>query len=416
MFEKVLAGTMCVMLVILVFFTSTVSLAASTKIEVGVGGWAVEDMKRAIKELKFTEKTGIEVEILTRPGTPSEFISQMTSAIMSGTSPYDVVDIEDETAITLSRAGWLEPLDSLFDKTFWQDWSPDMLKMIATWYRYKGSLFRIPHNFEAQYFWYRKDLFDKKGLTPPKTWDEMVEIGKKFIPDGMWGVEDGLAKGGYLGVYIGYLTQQAGGNPFNFDNPLRIALQFIHDMMYKDKIFPVAALNKDYDALNQDYMNDKVAMMRQWPYFYDVSRGKPEWFKEDKTAIALPPAGPARRVSYAAAWGWVIPKTAPNKEAAKEFVKFIASTENAPKLAKISVWFLNTRHSVLNAVGDTGFARYLRIYSKAGVIGTRPFHPKFYEATTIVEDLASAYLTNQISLDEVMKQGKEKMKSLTFGK
>lgn len=414
MFRKV--SVIFVMLTLLIFFADTVGLAAAEKITVGVGGWAVEDMKRIIKELKFTEKTGIEVVIVTRPGSPPEFISQMTSAIMAGTSPYDVIDIEDEAAISFSRAGWLEPLDPLFDKAFWQDWSPDMLQMVETWHKFEGSLFRIPHNFEAQYFWYRKDLFDQKGVTPPETWQKMVEIGKKFAGEGVWGVEDGLAKGAYLMVYVAYLTKQAGGNPYDFDIPLRTALQFVYDMMYKDKIFPVAALNKDYDALNQDYMNDRVAMMRQWPYFYDVSRGKPEWFKEDKAAIALPPSGPASRETWAASWGWVIPKTAPNKNAAKEFVKFISSTENAPKLAMMTTWFLNSRQSVLKAVGDKGMARYLRMYSQAGVIGTRPFHPKFMEATSVVEDLASAYLTKQISLDEVVKQGKEKMKALGTGK
>lgn len=388
------------------------SLAASEKITAGVGGWAVEPLKQAIKELKFTEKTGIEVEVVTRPGAPPEFISQMTSAIMAGTSPYDVIDIEDEAAATFSRTGWLENLEPLFDEAFWRDWPPGMLEMIDVWYRYKGSLFRIPHNYEAQYFWYRKDLFDQMGLTPPATWDEMVEVGKELTRGDMWGVEDGLAKGAFLGVYVAYLTSQAGGSPYEFGKPLRVTLQFIHDMIHKDKIFPVAALNKNYDALNRDYMQDRVAMMRQWPFFYDVSRSDPEWFEPDKAAIALPPKGPNNGKTWAAAWGWVIPKTASNKEAAKEFVKFMTSIENAPKLAKMNTWWLNARYSVLKAVGDEGMARYLRMYSKADVIGARPFHPKFMEAKSIVEDLASAYLTNQISLDEVIKRGKEQIKAL----
>lgn len=388
------------------------SLAASEKITAGVGGWAVEPLKQAIKELKFTEKTGIEVEVVTRPGAPPEFISQMTSAIMAGTSPYDVIDIEDEAAATFSRTGWLENLEPLFDEAFWRDWPPGMLEMIDVWYRYEGSLFRIPHNYEAQYFWYRKDLFDQMGLTPPATWGEMVEVGKELTRGDMWGVEDGLAKGAFLGVYVAYLTSQAGGSPYEFGKPLRVTLQFIHDMIHKDKIFPVAALNKNYDALNRDYMQDRVAMMRQWPFFYDVARSDPEWFEPDKAAIALPPKGPDNGKTWAAAWGWVIPKTASNKEAAREFVKFMTSIENAPKLAKMNTWWLNARYSVLKAVGDEGMARYLRMYSKADVIGARPFHPKFMEAKSIVEDLVSAYLTNQISLDEVIKRGKEQIKAL----
>lgn len=385
---------------------------AAVKITVGVGGWAVEDLQRALVELKFTEKTGIEVEVVTRPGSPPEFLSQMTSALIAGTTPYDVVDIEDDVAISFSRAGWLEPLNSLFDDAFWADWPADMLQMVEVWHTYDGALFRLPHNFEAQYFFYRQDLFNEAGLAVPQTWNEMVEAGKKLTTGARWGVSDGLAKGAYLGVYLGYMTQQAGGNVYDFDDSLRTTLQFIHDMMYEHKIFPVAALNKDYDALNVDYMNDRVAMMRQWPFFFDVSRANAEWFAEEKVAIALPPAGPASRETYAASWGWVIPVTSRQKEAAKTFLQFISSVENAPKLAQMSVWYLNTRRSVMDAVGETGLAKYLRMYSTAGVIGTRPFHPRFLEATAVVEDLASAYLTNQISLDDVIERGRSRMRAL----
>ena len=386
--------------------------AAATKITVGVGGWAVDDLRKALQELQFTEKTGIEVEVVTRPGSPPEFMSQMTSAFLAGTTPYDVVDIEDDVAISFSRAGWLEPLDSLFDDTFWADWPADMLGMVEVWHKHDGALYRLPHNFEAQYFFYRKDWFDAAGLTAPRTWDEMVAAGKKLTTDTRWGVSDGLAKGAYLGVYLGYMTKQAGGNVYDFDDSLRTALQFIHDMMHVHRIFPVAALNKDYDALNVDYMNDRVAMMRQWPFFFDVSRANAQWFAEEKVAIALPPAGPASGETYAAAWGWVIPVTSQKKEAAKTFIQFMSSIENAPKLARMSVWYLNTRRSVLEAMGDTGLAKYLRMYSSAGVIGTRPFHPSFFEATAVAEDLASAYLTNQISLDEVIRRGRDRMRTL----
>ena len=393
--------------------TVYVSKAAARTITVGVGGWAVDAMNQILRDMNFSRDTGIQVNVQVRPGAPPEFISQMASAVNAGTSPYDVVDIEDEAAITLSRLGWLEGLDGLLPRNFWDDFSPDMMAMVEVWHRYRGETFRIPHNYEAQYFWYRKDWFDREGLTAPRTWDEMVEAGKRFTKGDVWGVSDGLAKGAYLNVYVGYLTLQAGGNIYDFGEPARVALQFLYDMIYKHKIFPIAALNKDYDALNVDYMSDRVAMMRQWPYFWDVSRGNQAWWRQEKTAIALPPAGPGGKArTYAAAWGWVIPRTAPNKDAAREFVRWIVSEENAPKLARISTWFLSARKSVLNAVGNQGIAPYMRQYSEAGIIGTRPFHPRYFEAVSIVEDLASAYLTNQMSLDEVIRNGRERIARL----
>lgn len=249
----------------------------------------------------------------------------------------------------------------------------------------------------------------------PETWEELVEVGKKLTTDQMWGISDGLAKGGYLEVFLSYLTLQAGGNMYEVDanpEPFRVTLQFIHDLIYEHKILPKAALNKDFDAVNSDYMHDRVAMLRMWPFFYDVSRSNSQWFTEDKVAIALPPKGPASGVTYAASWGWAIPKTASNIEAAKTFVYFMTSIENAPKLAQQNTWWLNARYSVLDAVGDVGMARYLKWYSDAGVIGTRPFHSNMREAANILEEVASAYLTEQISLDEAIKRAQDGIRAL----
>lgn len=401
-----------VLMVTLFAFTLLAGSALAETITVAVGGWAVDDTIRALEELGFTEKTGITVEVVTRPGAAPDFLSQMTSAVMAGTSPYDVIAVEDETAISMSRAGWLVSLNELYDDEFWQDWPQGMLDMIETWHKYEGELFRIPHNYEAQYFWYRKDILDEKGLEVPQTWEEIIEVGKILTDDDMWGISDGLAKGAYLGVNLGYWTLQAGGNFFDLGPEFKTALEFLHDLMYKHEIFPVAALNRDFDALNVDYMNDRVAMMRQWPYFYDVSRDDADWFEEDKVAIALPPAGPGGRATYAAAWGWSVPKTSGKIEAAKTFVEFMTSTENAPKLAEMSVWWLSARHSVLEQVGNKGIAEYMGLYSDANVVKTRPFHPKFMEADTILEDIASAYLTNQIDIDEALSRARQRIGDL----
>lgn len=392
------------------------SIVSAETITVAVGGWAVDDTIRALEELGFTEKTGIQVEVVTRPGAAPDFMSQMTSAVMSGTTPYDVIAVEDETAISMSRAEWLVPLDDLYDEEFWADFPQDMLDMIEIWHKYNGELFRIPHNFEAQYFWYRKDILDDLGLELPETWEELVQLGKQISGDGIWAISDGMAKGAYLMVNLGYWTLQAGGNAFDLGPEFRTALEFLHDMMYEHEIFPVAALNRDFDALNQDYMNDRVIMMRQWPYFYDVGRGNTDWFEEDKMAIALPLAGPGGRATYAAAWGWSIPKTSTKIDAAKTFVEFMTSVENAPKLAEMSVWWLSPRASILEAVGDEGIAKYMAWYSEEGVIKTRPFHPRFLEAGTILEDIASAYLTNQISLDEAVRRAEQRIGDLQYFK
>jgi ABC-type glycerol-3-phosphate transport system substrate-binding protein len=389
---------------------------AQTKITIGVGNWAVESMTEVLTQLDFTGQTGIEVEVLTRPGTPNEFITQMAGAIQAGNSPYDVIDFEDEIASTFSRAGWLLGLDDLLAADFWDDFPPAMVEMADIWDKFNGETFRIHHNYEACYWWYRKDLFDAAGVDVPTTWEEVAALGPVFTneADGVWASGDGLAKGAFLNVYVAWITRQAGGDPFQADEAYREGLQYIYDLMHDDKTLNPASLQKDYDAINQDYIADRIVFMRQWPYFYDVARAATDWYEEGKAEIALPPVGPAGAPTstYAAGWGFGIPKTAPNVDAAKELVSFLIDKSHTGEMALIDTWYLSPRASVLEVAADDGIAPYLKMYSDAGVIGTRPFHEKFVEAVAAVEDAASSYLSDQISLDDAVEQTKSRLAGL----
>jgi hypothetical protein len=54
----------------------------------------------------------------------------------------------------------------------------------------------------------------------------------------------------------------------------------------------------------------------------------------------------------------------------------------------------------------------MKMYTDAGVVGVRPFHPQFVQALTILEDTASAYLTQQISIDDALSQAKDQLGQL----
>jgi ABC-type glycerol-3-phosphate transport system substrate-binding protein len=343
----------------------------------------------------------------------SEFITEMAGAIQAQTSPYDVIDFEDEIAITFSRAKWLKDLNPLLPADFWDDFPPGMVAMAEVWSKFEGETFRIHHNYEACYWWYRKDWFDAKGVAVPTTWEEVAAMGPVFTneADGVWATAEGMEKGGFLNVYLAWIALQAGGNPFEDMDAFRTALEYIKGLMDAKTLNP-ASLAKSYDALNADYIADKVAFMRQWPYFYNVSRAATEWFAEDKVVVALPPAGPVGRpLTYAAGWGWGIPKTTEHPDEAAELVKWLVDPENVADMYTLAgdVWYLSARHSVLAAAGLEGIPSYLKMYSDADAIGTRPFHPKFVEALTVLEETAGAYFTDQIGLDEAVEQAQSRL-------
>ncbi|MEN3185271.1 MAG: extracellular solute-binding protein [Atribacterota bacterium] len=399
-----------VSVMVVVIFVWGLAAFGEEKVHVAIQSFAHEALKPFIEQ--FETQTGIKVILESMPSSGTDALTKLTTYYRAGQSPYDVVSDSDEASPAFARAGWLEPLNDVLPADFFEDFPPSMLESEKAWNWLDEKVYRVRHSFEFGYFFYRKDWFDAMGLLPPATWEEMVDVGKKFTAQGKIGVEDALSKPALLYVYVAYLTLQAGGNPFAFDEGFKTAVKFIHDMIYEHQIFPKEALNKNYDQINEDYMNDRVAMMRQWPYFYSVTRGNAEWYREGKAEIALPPRGPVSSASWAGGWGWEIPKFAPNKEGAKKFIQFILSKEIAPKLARANSWFMNPRYSVMAELGDEGLAKYMKWYSDNNVPAPRPYHPRVAEAQNIVDDVVSAYLIGQMTLDEAVEQGKKMMAEL----
>lgn len=385
--------------------------ATGGEVTIAVGAWALDSHNEVVEQLGFLD-SGYTVNVEVLP-SGDELSASLTAGIASGASPYDVLDFEDGMAITYSRSGFFQPLDDLLPGDFWDDFPQTLLDVTELWDRYEGDTFRIHHNFEAQYCWYRKDWFDAEGIEPPMTWEEVAALGEVFTDEanGVWAVEEGLQ---VLSVYQGYLTRQAGGNYFDVGEEWATALQYLYDLIYVHKAMSPAALQKNYDQQNANYTSDKVAYMRQWPFFYDVARAKEGWFEEEKVVVTFPPIGPggAAGSTYAAGWGYGMLKSAPNQAGAEELLKFLVDKENAGQMALIDTWYLSNRHSVLETVGDAGMAKHLKEYTDAGIIGNRPFHPKFSEASSKLDEAASAFLTEQISLEECLQQGQDAMAAL----
>lgn len=399
--------------------TAAPTVLKGGKVRIAVGGWAEQNMKDLLAKTDFTKKTGIDVEIVLRTDTKETELTRLASAVQSNTSPYDVIDFEDELTTSFSQAGYMVGLDDLIPADLWDDFSPAMTDYTKTWSTYKGETFRVIHNWEMPYWFYRKDWFDEKGTAIPTSWDEVKKMGPIFTDEakGNWATIDGLTKGAFLNVYLAWVTLQAGGNPFDVGPEYKAALEYTYDLMYTSKVLDPASLQSSYDQQNNAYIGDKIAFMRQWPYFGDVARGDPNkaWFKDDKVAVGLPPVGPGGKggSTYAAGWGFGIVKTSPNLAEAKELFKFLVSKDVAVEAMKVGFWFLNARKSVLAAADpDNWLVKSLKMYTDAGVIGVRPHHPRFVEALTIIEDTAAGYLTKQTSIDEAMNQAKDQLAKL----
>ena len=93
----------------------------------------------------------------------------MTTDIATKGGQYDVMTIGTYEVPIWAKKGWLVPLDNLgadYDVD-------DLLPPIRAGLSFDGKLYAAPFYGESSMIMYRKDLFEKAGLTMPEkpTWD-----------------------------------------------------------------------------------------------------------------------------------------------------------------------------------------------------------------------------------------------------
>lgn len=130
---------------------------------------------------EFESLTGIKVNTLVLP--EQQFFERQT-VVLTGKSPeFDIVMSSPMLNWKFIPGGFLEPLNayledpSLTDPNFYE--INDFFPMTIEASKVAGNLYAIPYQVEAYCLYYRSDILDKYGVTPPETLDALYEAAKK---------------------------------------------------------------------------------------------------------------------------------------------------------------------------------------------------------------------------------------------
>jgi multiple sugar transport system substrate-binding protein len=154
----------------------------------------------------YEKQTGNKVNLDVTPF--GGMLEKARNAVRSGTSPYDLVNLDTQWTIEFYAGGFLTPLkeiDPRFelpaevmtynDSGYWNE-----AKKWRT--RDGGALMTYSPNGNVHLFMYRADLFQSAGLKAPETWDDVL------------GACDKLQQPGRL---YGFVTRGERGNAIRFD-------------------------------------------------------------------------------------------------------------------------------------------------------------------------------------------------------
>jgi multiple sugar transport system substrate-binding protein len=121
---------------------------------------------------------GVEVNTQLMPIDRADELA--TIALSSGASTFDIVYANNNSFFKYAKNGWFRPLDDLWEKYKAEFKLDDFPESVVNSYRYNGELFVIPHTGNVMLFYYRRDLFDAAGKTPPENFEQYEALAAEF--------------------------------------------------------------------------------------------------------------------------------------------------------------------------------------------------------------------------------------------
>jgi sn-glycerol 3-phosphate transport system substrate-binding protein len=173
---------------------------------------------------------------------------------------------------------------------------------------------------------------------PPATWDELVSMGKKLVKRdangqvARWGLS--IPSTGYpywmfqcLAIQNGLELMNKDGNEVYFNSPESVeALQFWHDLAYKDEIMPKGST--DWGTLRQQFLGGATAMMWHTTGNLTPVRDNAKF----DFGVAMLPAKKRRGSPTGGGNFYIFKSTSPEERAAVlKFVKFMTAPINTAK-------------------------------------------------------------------------------------
>jgi multiple sugar transport system substrate-binding protein len=133
---------------------------------------------------QYQKETGNKIELDVNPYAGA--LDKIRNSLRAGSGSYDLLAIDNNWMVEMFDGGFLTPLtdlDSQFkldpgvstygDTVYWND-------KLHAFDPKGGKLMGVPINGNVEVFFYRKDLYDQKGLKVPETWEQVLDYATRL--------------------------------------------------------------------------------------------------------------------------------------------------------------------------------------------------------------------------------------------
>jgi multiple sugar transport system substrate-binding protein len=301
-------------------------------------------------------------------GNTSDAQAQYLNTVMAAKdASLDILMLDVIRPAQFSAAGWTEPFRA-------EDMSR-YLPAYASADTINGKVTALPAFADAQFLYYRKDLLQKYGLAPPRTWDELKTEAKQVATGegnpNLFGLSfvGKAIEGANCTFLVPYWSQgkelvSDGKLTFDRDAAIKsLALWkgFIDDGIAKKNTAEVAT-----DDVRKDFQAGNAVFAVNWSYAWALAQSKDSPVAGKVGVVRVPAMTAGTQSTCLGGWEFGVSAFSTHKREAEMLVEYLAGEETSKFLA----------------VNGALLPTYGALYTDADVVSAAPW---FADAKAVVE-------------------------------
>jgi ABC-type glycerol-3-phosphate transport system substrate-binding protein len=335
--------------------------------------------------------------------------TKLATEFLGGGKAYDVIGMPYEWIPAFAE--YLAPLSGKLTDADREDILPAALQAVE----FEGEVYGSLYALTTQVLFYRTDLLEQAGLTPPTDWDSYVSAAEKLTKPPVFGTIVTAANNPEpVGMFLDYLYQ-AGGDVVDDSGKVTVAdaagveaLTFMADQVSKYKVAPPGAANYTTAETTTLFTEGKLGMAPNWVYMYAIAEGDDSQVK-GKVGVAPLPEGKSGGATIGG-WTLSLASSSENQELGEKLLRFMSDSKRQAQMAT-QYGNVPTRQSAadLPEVQKLGFVKPAFDTLAHGV--PRVKSKAWPEMETALAEAISAALSKQSSPQEALDTAAGKIQS-----
>lgn len=350
--------------------------------------WGVELPEGALDEIcqKFTDDTGIKIELLSNPYADTK--TQIAAGAAAGTMA-DVVGLDGSWVYDFAKQGSISNLTKLMEKDGYD------VSQLSDQIKYEGNTYMIPVVNFAYPLYVNMDILKKAGVEKvPTTWTEFMDACEKItskIDAAAYAIPlSSEAPNGIQNQFMSWVWA-SGGSMLNEGKPglkgnetVKAVTDLFKEMSEKGYLAKGVNAMKEQDMVNE-FQNGRLAFMVDGISHLTLIKEEAPDLNFDYAPMPVKDGYAEKSGLDVANWGIGIASNCEHQEEAMKFVEYLMSPEVNAELAQLANAFPG------NSTSEPDYSSNDELFKKAYDIFGKGYAINEFTGAPISEDLMRSF-------------------------